>query len=165
MPSARVPSAPAQTCGSSSASQAYFVPVKYGSSRRPVNTEAPVGPQPVADPGGPPVLPDDRRAGRAQRAPVPDDRGLPLVGDPDAGRLRLGAGQRLAAGGDGRRPDVVGLVLHPPGAGEQLRELAVATGRTPPSSPTTSAVTPVVPASMASTGMRGNLTPPYRDRV
>ena len=67
--------------------------------------------------------------GDVQRAPVPDDGGLPLVGDADAGGLLLGAGERLAAGGDGRRPDVVGLVLDPARAGEQLRELAVAAGQ------------------------------------
>ena len=88
-----------------------------------------VGAQPVADGGGAPVLPHDRRAGRVQGAAVPDDGGLALVGDADAGRLLVGAGQRLAAGGDGRRPDVVGLVLDPAGAGEQLRELAVAAGQ------------------------------------
>ena len=88
-----------------------------------------VGPQPVADAGGAPVLPDDRRPGRVQRAAVPDDGGLALVGDPDAGGLLVGAGERLAAGGDGRRPDVVGLVLDPARAGEQLRELAVAAGQ------------------------------------
>ena len=85
-----------------------------------------VGPQPVADA----VV---RRscqtiAGRGSGAcGDPRDGGLALVGDPDAGGLVLRAGQRLAAGGDGRRPDVLGLVLDPAGA-EELRELAVAAG-------------------------------------
>ena len=88
-----------------------------------------VGAQPVADAGGAPVLPDDRRPGRLAGAPVPDDGGLALVGDPDAGGLRVGAGERLTAGGDGRRPDVLRLVLDPAGAGEELGELAIAAGQ------------------------------------
>ena len=134
MPSASAPSrTPAHSRGSCSASQAYLVPVKYGSSRRPVSSATRSSTPSARSRSQMAVV---RRScqtiagpGRVQGAPVPDDGGLALVGDPDAGRLLVGAGQRLAAGGDGRRPDVVGLVLDPAGAGEQLRELPVAAGQ------------------------------------
>ena len=134
MPSARAPSrTPAHSFGSCSASQAYLVPVKYGSSRRPVSSvtrsstpssrsrsQMPVvrrSCQTIAGRG-------ECRVRRSQTTAVSRWSVIPMqVG------CCVGAGEGLAAGGDGRRPDVVGLVLDPAGAGEELRELAVAAGQ------------------------------------
>jgi hypothetical protein len=61
---------------------------------------------------------------------VPQHDGLALVGDADP-RQCVDAGPRVR-GGDfrdaaGHVPDLGGVVLHPAGAGEVLRELAVRT--------------------------------------
>ena len=100
MPSASAPSrTPSHMRGSCSASQANLVPVKYGSRRRPVSSATRGSTPPARSRSQMPVV---RRscqtiAGRGawQGAPVPDDGGLPLVGDPDAGGLGVGAGERL----------------------------------------------------------------------
>src|SRR3954452_23658432 len=52
-----------------------------------------------------------------------------------------------------------------PGRGNSCANSRYPRARTPPSSPTTSAVTPVVPASMARTGMGCNLVRPRVGRV
>jgi hypothetical protein len=83
--------------------------------------------QPVADVAGAPVLPHDRAARSSERGPVPEHGGLALVGESD-GRHGL-PGQRLAAGGQRRLPDLLGLVLDPARPREVLRELLVAAGR------------------------------------
>ena len=108
------------------------MPVKYGSSRRPVSSETRSSSasrsrsqmavvrrscQTIAGRG-------ERSVRRSHTTAVSRWSVIPMqVG------CGVGAGERLAAGGDGRRPDVVGLVLDPAGAGEQLRELAVAAGQ------------------------------------
>ncbi len=77
---------------------------------------------------GPAVLPDDGAVQRAARAPVPGDDGLPLVGDPEGlchAAVFLETSRDLGKGGTDRRPDLVGVVLDPPGTGEVLGELAV----------------------------------------
>ena len=120
---------PAHTCGSCSASQVSLVAVKYGSSRSPVSSvtrsSCPASRSRVADPGGPPVLPDDGPPRRGSVRPVPHHRGLPLVGDArDSSPVlaRPAWSQGLAAGGQGRLPDVLGQVLHPAGlAGKYWR--------------------------------------------
>ncbi len=75
--------------------------------------------------GRTPVLPHDGPVPGPAGAAVPGGHGLPLVGDPDR-RHRLGQlghqlGQHLGQLG----PDLVEVVLHPPGAGEVLGQLPV----------------------------------------
>ena len=63
---------------------------------------------------GAPVLPDDGVVDRLAAGAVPDDRGLALIGDADAGDVfgrKPGLRHRRAHGGDGRRPDVLWVVL------------------------------------------------------
>ena len=83
--------------------------------------------------GGAAVLPDDgvvdRLAGRA----VPDDRGLALVGDADAGDVAGARApalrHRLAHGRDRRRPDFLRIVLDPARAPDRsARSSCCATG-------------------------------------
>ena len=90
-----------------------------------------------ADPGGPPVLPDDGAPRRRQRRRIPDDCRLPLVGDAQGGdRLRiLAAGnfhggpiESLTAGGQRGLPDVLRQVLDPAGMGIVLAKLLVTAG-------------------------------------
>ena len=82
--------------------------------------------QPVADVAGTPVLPHHRTARSGERGPVPEHRRLALVGESDGGHGL--PGQRLAAGGQRRLPDLLRLVLHPARPREVLRELLVAAG-------------------------------------
>ena len=59
-------------------------------------------------------------------AALPDDGSRPLIGDADGGDV-VGPGVDLAHGLDGRSvhggPDLVGVVLHPAGFGEDLGKL------------------------------------------
>ena len=87
-----------------------------------------LGPELVAPCGRPAVLPDDGAMQRPARAPVPHHCGFALVRDadrgdrmPGVGELGLHLGERL----ERRRPDVVRVVLDPPGLREMLRELTV----------------------------------------
>ena len=108
-----------------------------------------------ADVGGTPVLPDDRAPRRAEGLAVPQQDRLALVGDADRPAARA-ASYLLsgAAGGlEGRLPDLLGRVLDPARLREVLGELLVARAAIRPSAVTTTAVTPVVPASMARTLM------------
>ena len=128
VPKASLPcSAAARAPSTWSSSQAILVAEKYGSSSRPVLSATafswPAASQRRAGVRGAPVLPDDgvvdRLAGRA----VPDDRGLALVGDADAGDvLGRDAGLRhgLAHGRDRRRPDFLRIVLDPARRGIDL---------------------------------------------
>ena len=78
-----------------------------------------------ADVGGAAVLPDDGAVHGLAGGAVPHHGGLALVGDADRGDVFGGdAGllQRLAAGRDGRGPDVLRLVLDPAGGRKMLRE-------------------------------------------
>ncbi|SPL96118.1 Basic proline-rich protein precursor [[Actinomadura] parvosata subsp. kistnae] len=84
--------------------------------------------QAPAQGGGAAVLPDDRAAGRGERAPVPQDGGLALVGDAHAGRRPGGVAQRRGARREGGLPDVLGVVLDPAGPRKMLREFFVALG-------------------------------------
>ena len=82
-----------------------------------------------ADIGGAAVLPDDGAVNGCAGGAVPHHGGLALVGDADRGDVPGGdAGllQRLAAGGDGRGPDVLRLVLDPAGRRKMLREFLLA---------------------------------------
>ena len=134
MPSASPPSrTPDHSCGSCSASQANLVPVKYGSSRRPVSSATRGSTPSARSRSQMPVVRrscqtiagrGERRVRRSQTTAVSRWSVIPM----QVGSI-VGAGQRLAAGGDGRRPDVLGLVLDPARAGEELRELAVAAGQ------------------------------------
>ena len=90
--------------------------IPVGSVRRP-------GGQPVADPLGSGVLPDDRRVDRLAGGTVPDDCGLALVGDADGddiGRFGVGPGQRRPDDLAGVGPDLVRVVLDPAGPGKVL---------------------------------------------
>src|SRR5690606_17347665 len=88
-----------------------------------------VGAQPVAHVGGAAVLPDDGAMDRAAGLAVPDDGGFALVGDADArepARIDAGGEQRMLDGGDGRAPEILGLVLDPARIREVLVELLLA---------------------------------------
>ena len=88
--------------------------------------EVTVGLQGLATGRGAPVLPHDGSVSGLAGAPIPGHDGLALVGDPDGGhRLAQGADQ-FGGGADDGVPDLGRIVLHPPGAGEVLGELAVA---------------------------------------
>ncbi len=80
--------------------------------------------------GGAPVLPDDRRGGRAPVRAVERDRRLALVGDPErdgvSPRSRAAAATSPSASSTRRRISL-GVVLDPPGRrGSDCGELAVA---------------------------------------
>ncbi|GIU88045.1 MAG: hypothetical protein KatS3mg009_2560 [Acidimicrobiia bacterium] len=86
----------------------------------------------VAGLGGAAVLPHDRAVARAPGPPVPHDRRLALVRDADRRDRPAGVPappRHLVEGLERDPPDVLGVVLHPPGPGEVLGELAV--GRRP----------------------------------
>ncbi len=86
--------------------------------------------QALTDCRGAAVLPDDRAPRRGQRMPVPQDRGLALVGD--AHGPHHGVGSRVQGGlrrCQGGLPDLLGCVLDPPRMGEVLGELGVAAGQ------------------------------------
>ena len=63
---------------------------EWESGRAAEPVDAAVRGQPVADPLGPGVLPDDGRMDRLPGRPLPDDGRLPLVGDADGDRRRRG---------------------------------------------------------------------------
>jgi hypothetical protein len=75
-----------------------------------------------------PVLPDDGAREGLERATVPDDEGLALVGDSDRAHIaRPGAGgcEGLTGCSLNRRPDLLGVVLDPTGLRIVLGDLAV----------------------------------------
>src|SRR5262249_23295138 len=81
--------------------------------------------------GRAPVLPDDRVVDRPARLPIPHDRRLALVGDPDRGnvsRRNARAFQRFDGDADLRGPDFLRIVLGPSGLREDLRELLLRQG-------------------------------------
>ena len=112
--------------------------------------------QALADGGRTPVLPDDRAPGRAERLAVPEQDRLALVGDADRPQLRRVVATSAPRGWPRASP------ARSPRARARPSPAAGSAGRTPgspcaairPSSVTTSAVTPVVPASMARTLIR-----------
>ena len=80
------------------------------------------------------ALPDDGVADRLAGGLVPDDGGLPLVGDADGGDaggrgpdFPHGLHRYAQLGG----PDLPGVVLHPAGLGEDLGELLLRTAAHP----------------------------------
>ena len=91
----------------------------------------PIRLQPIADGGGPAALPHDGVAHRASGGTLPQDGGLPLVGDTQ-GRDLLGVDvggiHRLGQGPLLRGPDLHGIVLHPAGLGVDLTEGVLGAG-------------------------------------
>ena len=82
----------------------------------------------VAAAGGAAVLPDQGAVDRLAAVGVPGDDGLALVGDPDRvqlGPLDPGGGDRLGRDPPRHLPDLVRVVLDPPGLGKVLLELGV----------------------------------------
>ncbi len=78
-----------------------------------------------------PILPNDRVVDWAAGLPIPDDRGLTLIGDADrcnVAGIRAGHRQRIAHGRERRRPDLFWIVLHQAGRGIDLRDLLLRTG-------------------------------------
>ena len=79
----------------------------------------------VAEGRGAAALPDDGVVDRLPGGPVPEDGGLPLVGDADGGDLLgvdVGGAHGLRQGPLLRGPDVQRVVLHPAGLGVDLAE-------------------------------------------
>ena len=84
-----------------------------------------VGFQLVADGGGAAALPHDGVVHRLSGGPVPDNGGLPLVGDPQGGDLLgvdVGGVHRLRQGPLFRGPDLHGVMFHPARLGVDLAE-------------------------------------------
>ena len=82
--------------------------------------------------GGATVLPDDGAMQRAAGRPLPQQRGLALIGDADRGdvaRGRIGLAQGSAAGGKRRRPEILGIVLDLAVSRKMLREFLLRDGR------------------------------------
>ena len=107
-----------------------------------------VGRQLAAARGRPPVLPDDRAVDRPPGGALPEQRRLALVRDPD--RAQVGRTHACVVHGrirslDDGRPDLLGVVLDPPGLREVLSKLAVAAAADAEVSSTTRQVVPVVP--------------------
>ena len=74
------------------------------------------------------VLPDDGAVERPSAGAVEGDEGLALVGDADGGHGVAPldqAGPELGQRGADAAPDLLGVVLHPAGSGEVLRQLPV----------------------------------------
>jgi len=74
------------------------------------------------------VLPDDRPVERPARAAIPQDDGLPLVGNADRGDLFRGdssAANRLSDDDQSGIPDFLRVMLDPSGPGEILAEFAI----------------------------------------
>ena len=91
-----------------------------------IGGERPVGLQLLAQGGGAAALPHDGVGDGPAGLPVPDDGGLPLVGDADGGQLlrgHPGLGQHLRQDGILGGPDLHGVLLHPAGLGIDLGEL------------------------------------------
>ena len=101
-----------------SRSQVIFGAAKYGSSGSPVSSASRAAEpgQPLAHPGRPPVLPDDRRGQRRAGPPVPGEHGLALVGQRDRVRRGPRRGQRLRPGPDHRLVQLLRVGLHAVGA-------------------------------------------------
>ena len=81
--------------------------------------------QPAALPGRAPILPDDGVVDGNTGAPIPQQRGLALVGDSKGGHrapLLAQASESFAGGGKCRGPDHLGVVLHPAGFRVDLLE-------------------------------------------
>src|SRR5712691_7739327 len=77
------------------------------------------------------TLPHDGRMDRRAGSPIPDDRGLALVGDPDRGHIgsaHASLGQRGGRRLLHRGPDFLGVVLHPARPRIVLRQLRIAAG-------------------------------------
>ena len=83
---------------------------------------------------GPAVLPYDRAPDRLAAPPVPHERRLALVRDPDRVELigpHARVGECRRRGRDHRLPDLVGVVLDEPGRREVLAKLLVAAAERP----------------------------------
>ena len=97
----------------------------------PDHLAAAVPVQAGGDPVGPGVLPDDGVPVRPPGAPVPRQRGFPLVGQAQGdqvGGAQAGCVQALFDDGAGPLPDLGGVVLHPAGPGHDLRVLQLVPG-------------------------------------
>ena len=89
------------------------------------------GLQLVDDGGGAAALPDDGVGDGLAGGLIPDNGGLPLVGDADGGNILRGDAQLFHGGpGDlqGGGPDLLRVVLHPAGVGEDLAEFLLGSG-------------------------------------
>ena len=89
-----------------------------------------LGRQLAAPLGRAPVLPHDRVVDRPSGAPLPDERRLALVRDPDrdhvGGAERCG-GERVRSRSEDALPELLRIVLHPAGLRVVLLDLAVPT--------------------------------------
>src|ERR1035441_3911702 len=80
----------------------------------------------IAEAGGAPVLPHDGVMDRFAGGAVPQNRGLALVGDANGRKIaRLDSAPGQCRAGDFKLagPDLAGVMLHPPGEGENLLKL------------------------------------------
>ena len=90
-----------------------------------------VGLQRVAEGSGPAALPYDGVADRLPGGAVPEDGGLPLVGDAQGGDplgVDVGGAHDLRQGPLLRGPDFQRIVLHPAGLGVDLAEGVLGAG-------------------------------------
>src|SRR6185437_301215 len=76
--------------------------------------------------GSPAILPHDGPVQGLPCLPLPDTDRLTLIRDPDREGLGLRLRQGLPAGVQRRRPEILRVVLHPPGSGKVLRNLTIA---------------------------------------
>ena len=139
VPSRRVPAAAASRAASTFCRIHWILAAeKYVAGGSPVLSRT-VGPPPARsiardDPVGPHVLPDDGvRVGQAREA-VPNDGGLPLVGDTEGGEVRrrqAGLGQGGARDGAHPFQDFHGVVLDPSRAGAGAGRAPTGGGRRP----------------------------------
>ena len=81
--------------------------------------------EPLAEVRRPAILPDDGVVDRLAGLAIPDDGRFALVGDADGRdvlRAHLRPPERFDGDADLRRPDLLRVVLDPPGARKDLRE-------------------------------------------
>ena len=88
--------------------------------------------QVIAITGSAAILPDDRVVDRLSRSPIPDDRRLALVGDPDGGDV-AGLETQVRQGFRSHpllcRPDLCCVVFDPAGTREYLPKFALCGGQ------------------------------------
>ena len=102
------------------------VRVEHQAGAGPHQLQVAGGLERLAEGGASSVLPHDGPMESLTGTAVPQHHGLALVGDPDRRHRLIQGGQQIRQGGGDGRPDLLGVVLNPPGAGKVLGKLPVA---------------------------------------